>query len=140
MSEVRGESRSSKRARFIEYIYGFELMGEPFSHIQAFESGDFSDAELKMIEAIEKNYARFSKLAASYLNQNWSWERIAPLERAILIFGAFELTFGEKKNVINELISYTRGFIPGENYKFINVVLDKIGAYYEQVKTNKSAN
>ncbi len=134
------ESRSSKRARFIEYIYRFELMGEPFSHIEAFESGNFSESELRMVEAIEKNYDRYKKLCSAFLNQSWSWDRIAPLEKAILVFGAFELSFGEKKIVIYELVSYAKAFIHQHNYKFINGVLDKIGAYYEKIKANKKAN
>lgn len=134
------ESRSIKRARFIEYIYKFELMGETFSHIDAFESGNFSDQEIKMIETIEKNYPRYVKLLSLFLSKNWSWERIAPLEKAILIFGAFELAFGNKKIVINELVSYAKAFIHDDNYKFINGVLDKVGVYYEQIRANQKAN
>lgn len=131
------ESRTSKRARFIEYIYKFELMDDVFSHSEAAENNIFSEQEIKMIQSLEKNYDKYRKLISSYLSANWNWSRISPLERAILVFGAFELGFAEKKIVINELVSYTKGFVPGDNYKFINAVLDKIGVYYEQIRANK---
>lgn len=136
MSNTQTKSLLEKRANIISYIYGFELMGSPFSADQAFESGDFDAKDLKTIEAIAKNYDKFSKVVKQFLKGSWSWERIAPLERAILIYGAFELVVKDKALVINELITITKGFIPGDSYKFINAILENIGAYYDKIKSN----
>lgn len=135
------KSRSQLREGMIAYVYGFELMGETFSHIPAFENYDFSNKEIKLLEQLEKNYDKYKMLVSKFLSNNWTMDRIAPLERAILIFGAFELSFTENKNMaINELVSYAKFYILGDNYKFINAVLDKVGAYYEQIKSNKKAD
>lgn len=64
------ESRTSKRARFIEYIYKFELMDDVFSHSEAAENNIFSEQEIKMIQSIEKNYDKYKKLISSYLSAN----------------------------------------------------------------------
>lgn len=138
---ITTKSRSQLREGMIAYVYGFELMDETFSHVQAFENYDFSSKEIKLLEQLEKNYDKYKKLVSKFLSNNWTIDRIAPLERAILIFGAFELSFTEnKKMAINELVSYAKFFILGDNYKFINAVLDKVGAYYEQIKTNTKTN
>lgn len=131
------KSLLEKRAAVVSYIYGFELMGSKLSSVKAFESGDFETRELKSIEAIEKNYDKLLRTVKQFIKKDsWQWERIAPLERAILIYGAFELIINDKALVINELVTIAQGFIPGDSYKFINAILENIGAYYEQVKSN----
>lgn len=129
-------SKLEKRAAIINYIYKFELMGSKFSAVDAFESGEFDAKDMKVIEALEKNYDKFTRTVKQFVKENWSWERIAPLERAILIYGAFELIINEKALVINELVTIAQGYIPGDAYKFINGVLENIGAYYDKVKSN----
>ena len=125
-----------KASKIIEYIYTSELMGTPLSSAQAFESGDFDNQEIKKIDKIAEKYEQFKKLIQKYLKGTWSWERIAPLERAILIYGAFELMFKDKGTVTNGLVILTKGYIPGDSFKFINAILDKMGDYYESIKGN----
>lgn len=115
------KSLLEKRASVVSYIYKFELMGSEFSSVDAFESGDFESKELKVIEAIEKNYDKLTKTVKQFIKENWQWERIAPLERAILIYGAFELIINDKALVINELVTLTKGYIPGDE----QLVLDR---------------
>ena len=76
------------------------------------------------------------RIISSFLKEDWKWERIAPLERSILIYGTFELAVSDKALVINELVDITKGFIPGDSYKFINAILNNVGKYYEKVKKN----
>lgn len=123
-----------KASKIIEYIYTSELMGTPLNSAQAFESGDFDNQEIKKIEKITEKYDQFKKLIQKYLKGTWTWDRIAPLERAILIYGAFELMFRDKGIVNNGLVILAKGYIPGDSYKFINAILDNIGDYYESIK------
>lgn len=127
-------SRLEKRANIIKYIYQNELMENPLDAVDAFESGDFSAQEVKVIENIAKNYLKFKKIIIHFLKNSWDWTRVSPLERAILIYGAYELTFNDKALVINELVIITRGYIPGDSYKWINATLESIGLYYEKQK------
>ena len=127
-------SRLQNRADIITYIYQSELLKYNLSSDQAFESGDYDNNQLKKIEAIAKNYDKFKKIVIKYLKKGWTWGRIDPLERAILIYGAFEMSHLDKALVINEMIILTKGYIPGNNYKYINSILDKVGDYYEKIK------
>lgn len=133
---MKNTSRLILKSNIVNYIYKFELMKEELSNVEAFEKGGFSDNELKKIEAIAKNYDKFKALIVKHIVDGWSWTRLAPLERAILIYGAFELSFIPKALVINEMVILTQGYIPGDSYKFINSILEKIGAHFEQLKTN----
>lgn len=127
-------SRLQDRADIITYIYQSELLKKNLDSDLAFESGDFDNSQLKKIEAISKNYDKFQKIVSKYLKSSWSWKRIDPLERAILIYGAFEMSFLDKALVINEMVILAQGYIPGDNYKYINSILDKVGDYYEKIK------
>ena len=82
-------------------------------------------------------YLYYKNIIVVFLKKNWKWERVLPLERAILIFGAFELE-REKENsalVINKIINYSKLYLNDSSYKYINAILQKIKDYYE--KKNK---
>jgi N utilization substance protein B len=86
------------------------------------------------LTSIEKNHSKFIKTAKLFLDADWTWARIAPLTRAIILCASVELWTLDKKIVLNEYISITKDFIPDETYKFINNILDKIGILYEKQK------
>ncbi len=128
------ESKLEDRSHIINFIYLSELSNKEIDTDLAFESGDYDSLELKKINNIAKNYAKLRNVVTKFTKEDWPWTRIAPLERAILIYGAFELSFIDKALVINELVIIAQGYIPGESYKFINSILDKVGEFYEQIK------
>lgn len=123
-----------KAAKIIEYIYTSEIMGNELNSIDAFELGDFDKKDIQIIEMIASKYPQFKKLIEKFIKQSWTWERLAPLERAILLYGAFELNIKEKGHVINGMVMITKAYIPGDSYKFINAILEKIGGYYDEIK------
>lgn len=129
-------SKLQQRSQIIIYIYQAELLEVKLDSTRAFEEGDYNEYQIKVIESISTNYESFKKLVQKFIKGTWTWERLAPLERAILIFGAFELNIADRALVINELVTIAQGFIPGESYKFINAILDKIGDYYAGIKGN----
>nr|WP_237076608.1 transcription antitermination factor NusB [Mycoplasma phocoeninasale] len=49
-----------------------------------------------------------------------------PLTRAIIIFGEYELLSKDAKIVINEMVNIAKIFIPNDDYKFVNKILDLI--------------
>lgn len=60
---------------------------------------------------------------------NYKLGRVAPIERAILLLGAYELICGNEvppKVVISEAIRLAKKFGPETSYSFINGVLDKM--------------
>ncbi|MXR09104.1 transcription antitermination protein NusB, partial [Mycoplasma hyorhinis] len=70
----------------------------------------------------------------NFLGSNWSWNRILPLVRAILLLGSFELLVNDNKVVINEMVQMIKDYTleSDKEYKFVNAVLDKINQFYEQ--------
>lgn len=125
------------RENVIGYIYSHEVMNRTLNSDDAFESGEYNSKEIKYIEHISKNYEMFKKLIIKFCTGSWNWSRMSVLTRAILIYGAFELSFNDKALVIDVLVKYAQEFAPDDSYKFINSILDKVGDYYETVKSNK---
>ena len=125
------------RENVIGYLYSYELLNRDLDSIDAFEIGDYNEKEIKYIEHISKNYNIFKKLATKFTKESWPWERISVLSRSILIYGIFELSFNDAALVIDVIVQYTKNFEPDDSYKFIHSILDKVGKYYETIKTNK---
>lgn len=127
------------RENIIFFIYRFELLNKQIETNVAFEQYDFSKSELEKINSIVKRYSFLKDITIQNLKDGWPWERMLPLERAILIFGAFEMLFTDKKIVINEMIEITKEYTIGDRYKYINSILDKIGkSYDEKIKADKT--
>lgn len=129
--------RSDKRLKVISYLYFFELMELPLEVKKAFEDDLLTSSEIKIIENIAANYLKYKQMVSRFIVKNWSFERLNPLERAILIWGAFELSINEKNQTIYEIIGLTKDLIPDDTYKFINKILDEIGGAYERIKASK---
>ena len=90
-----------------------------------------------MIDSIGSKYLKFKAIIIKFLKSSWKWERINPLEKAILLYGVFEMTFQDYPLVINEMIVLTKAYIPGDTYKLVNGILEKVGLYYEKMKASK---
>ncbi|WP_339022300.1 transcription antitermination factor NusB [Spiroplasma endosymbiont of Crioceris asparagi] len=78
---------------------------------------------LDLINELEKIESHLS----SKLNKSWSWERLAPVARAILVNGYFEINYlnVSKAIVIDKSMDILRKYIPTTDPKFINAILDE---------------
>ncbi|BAP39358.1 transcription antitermination protein NusB [Metamycoplasma canadense] len=116
------------RRRIITFIYQNELFEHEINIEEIFENNlnEISTKELKTLEIIKSKYQTLTNIGKKFLLEEWKWERISPLVRAILLYGIYELTFNEPKVVINEMINITKLFSPGEDFKFVNKILDRI--------------
>lgn len=59
----------------------------------------------------------------------WTWERMDPIARAVLLLGAYELTYTRDippAVVINEAIEVAKEYCTEESGKFVNGVLNAI--------------
>ncbi|MGX9340390.1 transcription antitermination factor NusB [Mycoplasma sp. 128] len=113
-----------KRMVFITLIYQSQLFNKPLNSEYIFENSAFSDSQMKVIELLEKNIPTIQKIIQFYLLDNWTWDRIPALARAILIYGVFEMRKNDPKIVIDTMINIAK--IYNVNYKFVNAILDKI--------------
>ncbi|WP_237023799.1 transcription antitermination protein NusB [Mesomycoplasma hyorhinis] len=118
----------------ISLLYSYELFDNKINTNEIFKNYDLTKEQIKILEATEKKYEIFQKLIINFLGSNWSWNRILPLVRAILLLGSFELLVNDNKVVINEMVQMIKDYTleSDKEYKFVNAVLDKINQFYEQ--------
>lgn len=126
--------RRLNRMANISIIYSWQLFNQNID-IEEIKKKYFELTidQLKLLNFIQKNYSFLKKVISLQLKSNWSWERILPLIRSILLVGAAELFFIPKRIVFNESIEITKIFsVTGDNeFCFVNAVLQKIYNYYE---------
>lgn len=83
------------------------------------------------LELVEGALARQEELdrRLAAVSQNWSVDRMGPVDRNILRLGAFELLYGPgtpAKVVINEAIELAKKFGTTQSGRFVNGVLDAL--------------
>ena len=64
-------------------------------------------------------------------SEHWSLDRIHPIEKCILRLGLYELTYKPDipaRVALNEAIDLAKRFGDDEAWRFVNGVLDKLGA------------
>lgn len=81
----------------------------------------------KVLEDLENNTNNYLELIKPLL-VHWDISRINFLDKAIMVEAISEIKTGlNNKNIaINEAVIIAKEFIPDDNYKYINGVLDKI--------------
>ncbi|MGL6124925.1 MAG: transcription antitermination protein NusB [Metamycoplasmataceae bacterium] len=130
--------RRTKRMQNVGIIYQYELLSEPIDLDKIFSKENIDNDQLKILSSVKKNYENFIKTAKLFLDEDWTWVRMPPLTRSIILCASAELWAIDKKIVINEYIEISKDFIPDETYKFINKILDKIGSVYDQIRIKKN--
>jgi len=85
---------------------------------------DFADA---LLDGTVENLAALDQKIEGFL-QDWDYDRIGKVDKAILRLGAYELlhTDTDRPVVINEAVKIAKELCSDESPKFINGVLDKI--------------
>ncbi|KLL02226.1 MAG: transcription antitermination protein NusB [Mycoplasmataceae bacterium RC_NB112A] len=100
-------------------------------------------AEEKLIEWFKQCLAQENFLRpriAAKLKKDWEFSRLSPLEKAILIYGAYELLVETRTKlflsnlIINNLINFSKAYLEKEKVGYINKVLDLLS---QEKKSNK---
>ncbi|MFU0909046.1 transcription antitermination protein NusB [Mesomycoplasma ovipneumoniae] len=123
-----------KRMANISIIYGSQLFDQNID-IDEIKNKYFEVTfdQLKILTFVKKNYVFLKKVITLQLKSNWSWDRMLPLIRSILLLGAAELFFQPRRIIFNEAIEITKIFSieGGDEFSFVNAVLQKVYNYYE---------
>lgn len=63
-----------------------------------------------------------------FLNNDWTWDRILPINQAIIIlaYSEKEINKTDKAIIIDQSIKTAKNYSDASSYKFINLILDKI--------------
>jgi N utilization substance protein B len=127
--------RRMSRELAMQGIYQWLFTGDPaatvlknLSELEGFGAADarFLKSELKgAIGEAEGLRAQLEPLA------DRKWEEVSPVERAILLLGAWEIVHNPEipyKVTINEAIELGKRFGGTDGHKYVNGILDKLAA------------
>jgi transcription antitermination protein NusB len=128
-------ARRRSREFALQGLYAWQLGGDAAADLatQLAESQGFDKADAKYFERLLQGTigeaAALERLIEPALDRKL--KELSPVERGILLMAAFELRNAPEvpyKVVINEAIELAKSFGGTDGYKYVNGVLDKLGA------------
>ncbi|AKF41360.1 transcription anti-termination factor NusB [Mycoplasmopsis canis UFG4] len=135
MTNKKKKPMRIQRIEIISEIYTTQLLDEKLSYKQIAENNpELNSEQILKLSQIEKRLDFIQRIFLKLINNDWPWERMSPLIRAILINAANEFWYLEPKIVINEAVEITKMFFgtPEEDgretienrlYKYVNALL-----------------
>jgi transcription antitermination protein NusB len=114
----------------LQALYAWQLSGgDPLDEARSLEGFDKTDARFveALLRGVLDGSGRLQELIVPHLDRKF--EKLSPVERAILYIGAFELEAHPKtpfKVVLNEAIELGKSFGATDGHRFVNGVLEKI--------------
>ena len=134
LKEARGGARTTARRRArgiaLQALYAWKLAGgDALAQAQTLEGWVRCDRKFaaELIAGIVGKCAELEKIIAPYLDR--SLASLSPVERVILLIGAYELSARPEtplRVVLNEAIDLGRSFGGTGGHKFVNGVLEKL--------------
>ena len=126
------KSKRQAREVALQALYAWQLSGDdPLEQLKALEGYEEADQKLalSLVRGVLERAPELQSVIAPHADR--AFERLSPVERAILYIGAYELSAQPKtpfKVVLNEAIELGKSFGGTEGYSFVNGVLEKIAA------------
>jgi N utilization substance protein B len=137
MTKPSGQKSARRRARelALQGLYQWQLAQTPVADIvrQLAESDNHARADDDYFQALLHGCVEHSKTLTELLQPHLDrrLEQLTPIERAVLLIGAFEMTRRPDVPppvVINEAVELAKTFGGTDGHKFVNGVLDKLAA------------
>jgi N utilization substance protein B len=138
------EAKRQAREVALQALYAWQLsQGDALEQMHAIEG--FEDADRKLAESIVRGVrdraVELQTLIAPHLDR--AFDRLSPVERAILYIASFELSAHPKtpfKVVLNEAIELGKSYGGTEGHRFVNGVLEKIAVALRPDEVAKARN
>ena len=114
----------------LQALYAWQLSGgDPVDEARLLEGFDKTDAKFVegLLRGVHERCAALEQLIAPHIDRKF--DKLSPIERAILYIGAYELQAHPKtpfKVVLNEAVELGKSFGATDGYRFVNGVLEKI--------------
>jgi len=134
MAAVKSARRRAREGA-LQALYAWQVGGAPAGDLVAlmgeFEGHERADRALaeQLVRGVIERAGELQPLVAAAIDR--PFEKLSPVERAILYIGAFELAALPAtpfKVVINEAIELGKSFGAEGGHKFVNGVLEKLAA------------
>ena len=139
----------------MQFLFQYDLTEEKFEEITLIRFFKKIDAENlcpenlrenrkgrkyanKIIHAILEHLEYIDAIIKTYLSEDWSWHRIASVDKAILRVSTYEMIFEETIPpivVINEGVELAKKFGSEESKSFINALLNSIKNSIKEIRT-----
>lgn len=138
------EARRQAREVALQALYAWQLSrGDAIEQMKVLEGYEGADQNLaeKIVRGVLERSAELQALISPYLDR--AFERLSPVERAILYIGSYELSAQPGtpfKVVLNEAVELGKSFGGTEGHRFVNGVLEKIAAALRPEEFAKSRN
>lgn len=119
--------RWEKRVISFEIIYSLIIREDINAKID-FENDSINDEVKQIINYYLLNKDSIKSKVIPFLKDGWTWERLLPVDRAIICNAICEMETikTDKKIIIDQSIITAKNFSDKNSYKFINSILDKV--------------
>ena len=114
----------------LQALYAWQLSGgDPLDEARLQEGFDKTDARFveNLLRGVLERAGALEQLITPHLDRQF--QKLSPVERAILYIGAYELAHHPKtpfKVVLNEAVELGKSFGATDGHRFVNGVLEKI--------------
>jgi transcription antitermination protein NusB len=128
MSDARRQSREVA----LQALYAWQLSGgDALEELQSLEGFEDSDKHLaqSLVSGVRGSAAALEAMITPHIER--AFDKLSPVERAILYIGAYELSAHPKtpfRVVLNEAIELGKSFGATDGHRFVNGALEKIAA------------
>ncbi|MDX1669530.1 MAG: transcription antitermination factor NusB [Limnobacter sp.] len=128
---ARRRSRELALQGLYQYFLNPSEVGEIDAHIRdapGFDKADLAFYQSLLLGSVKDLEALMSTLS---VHLDRAWEELSPVEKAVLVLGAHELTSHldiPYRVVINEAVELTKSFGGTDAHKYVNGVLDKVAS------------
>jgi len=145
MSKKRG-NRGLSRELVLRALYQWQLTGDDLAKllVQTEEADEYADANTEflatMLEGILKEASDLDAALAAHLDR--PPDQLSPIEHAILLIGAYELTHSldvPYKVAINEAVNLAKAYGGTDGHKYVNGVLDKLAREARRIEIEAAA-
>lgn len=145
MTGNRTHFRGLGRELAMQFLFQFDLTKEEYEEAaldRFFQQLDLSDNfednkdtrkskkyASTLVQGVVSHLPEIDAVITQFIDEDWSWERIAPVDRGILRVATYEMLFAENVPpivAINEAVELAKSFGAEESKGFINALLNSI--------------
>lgn len=132
---MKTSPRRRARELALQGLYQWQVAGGTAAQVlrNLGEMDDYGEADEKFLKQVVSETIRAADASRAQLEPlvDRKWEEVSPVERSILLIGAWELTHCPQtpyRVVINEAIELGKMFGGTDGHKYVNGILDRLAA------------
>ena len=132
LKNVKASARHRAREVALQALYAWKIQGgDALAHAQTLEGWDRCDQAFaqELLHSVPEKIRSLEQSITPHLDR--SLASLSPVERVILMIGAYELAERPEtpfKVVLNEAVELGKSFGATDGYRFVNGVLERIAA------------